>query len=89
MKFIIAAALFASASALSEDASAYLLGERFQAFKTKHGKVYSADEEPIRMKHFEAFVEKVTAKNAKLVAMGLEPIHGITRVSGYENIELF
>ena len=81
MKFIISALVLGSAAALSEDASNFLLAERFSAFKTKHSKVYtSADEEKVRKGHFENFVEKVSAKNAKLVAQGLDAIHGITRV---------
>ncbi len=81
MKFAALALTIGSAAALSTDATEYLLGERFAAFKAKHNKVYAADEEPIRKKHFEATVEKITTKNAELVALGHDAIHGITRVS--------
>ena len=82
MKFSLAAlALVASANALSEEGSNFLLAERFESFKIAHSKVYeSVDVERDAMATFEANVEKIAAKNAKLTANGEAPVHGITKV---------
>jgi len=80
MKFVLAALLTASAAALSEDASSFLLSERFEAFKTEHNKVYADESEHSeRMAIFEATIERITEANAALRAAGKDEIHGITK----------
>mmetsp|Transcript_12262 Transcript_12262/g.24995 ORF Transcript_12262/g.24995 Transcript_12262/m.24995 type:complete len:345 (-) Transcript_12262:205-1239(-) len=81
MKFFVAAlALVASANALTEEGSNYLLEERFESFKAEHGKVYAdASEHKERLAVFEANVEKIASMNAKLSANGEQPVHGINK----------
>ena len=70
----IAAATMASTSALSTEASNFLLAERFESFMTQHGKVYASIEEKLeRMAIFEENVNAIAEKNA------LNNVHGITR----------
>ena len=80
MKFTVAAtaaaATMATTSALSTEASNYLLADRFEAFKKDHGKVYETEEEHAkRLKIFEENINEVAKKNA------LNNVHGITRFS--------
>ena len=81
MKFTIAALTIASAAALSDSAAKFLLDERFEVYKSAHGKVYSEEEHDERRAIFESNVEEITKKNEALKAQGLDEVHGINRVS--------
>jgi len=83
MKFAVAAlALVGSASALSPAATEFLLAERFETFKVTHSKTYESEEaEKAAMATFAKNVDLAAERNAKLIAVGAEPVHGITRFS--------
>jgi len=79
-KIVLALALLASASALSTTGSEFLLRERFEAWKSEHGKDYESEEEHMkRLLNFEATVEEVAQLNEKLAANGEDMVHGLTR----------
>jgi cathepsin L len=85
MKSALILSLLASASitanaVLSTAGSSYLSRERFEVFKKEHAKLYeSIEEEEKRFSIFEEKIESIAKKNAALIELGHDAVHGITR----------
>jgi C1A family cysteine protease len=88
MKFAVAAlAMISSVAALSEDATYFLLKERYSAHLQEHGIERSDEEMSERLAIFEKTIEKVTEANAALAAKGKDQVHGITKFADYTEDE--